>query len=77
MKASATKRAQKPQTPVLQTAIHKPGATPKAVTPNSESQKQVKIFSKSRATREGRGSPQMKTTLDPQVLFSLCGHLSP
>jgi hypothetical protein len=62
MKASMTKLAEAPQTPVFQTVIHKPGANPKAAAPSPKSQKRDNIFSQSRDTREDRGTREMKTT---------------
>jgi hypothetical protein len=75
MKTSIANLAEAPQTPVFQTVIHKPGATPKEATPSSKSHKRDKIFSKSRDTREDRGSRQMKTTHNPQTLFHICALL--
>ena len=67
MKPPTTQLAKTPKTLVFQTAIRKPGATPKAATPGPKSQKRGNIFSKSRDTREDRGSRQMKTTHNPQT----------
>jgi hypothetical protein len=62
MKASMTKLAEAPQTPVFQTVIHKPGANPKEAAPSPKSQKRDNTFSQSRDTREDRGTREMKTT---------------
>jgi hypothetical protein len=67
MKASITKPAETPQTPVFQTVIHKPGANPPKAAPSPKSQKRDNIFSKSHDTREDRGSRQMKTSHNPQT----------
>jgi hypothetical protein len=74
MKASISKLAKTPQTSVFQTAIHKLDANPKAATPKPKSQKQDKLFSKSRVTRKDHGPHQMDATLDSQKLFRLCAH---
>jgi hypothetical protein len=77
MKTSITKLAEIPQTPVFQIVIRKPGANPKAASPSPKSQKRDKIFSKSRDMRENRSTRQMKTTLNSETLFRICGHVSP
>jgi hypothetical protein len=77
MKASITKLAETPQTPVFPKTLHRLRLNPKAVTPNPKPQKRDNIFSKSRDTREDRGSRQMKTLHNTQTLFRICGHSSP
>jgi len=67
MKASITKPAETPQTPVFQTVIHKPGANPPKAAPSPKSQKRDNIFSQSRDTREDRGTREMKTTHNSQT----------
>jgi hypothetical protein len=62
MKASITKLAKTPQTPVFQIAIRKRGANPKEAAPSPKSQKRDNTFSQSRDTREDRGTREMKTT---------------
>jgi hypothetical protein len=77
MKTSITKLAATPQTPVFKIVIHKPGANPKAVTSSPKSHERDNDLFRSRATREDHGARQMKTTLNSEMLFRLCGHLSP
>jgi hypothetical protein len=67
MKASITKLAKTPETPVFQTVIVKPRANRKAATPSPKSKKRDNTFSQSRDTREDRGVRQMKTTHNPQT----------
>jgi hypothetical protein len=67
MKPAAKEFAKLP-TPVFQKAIRKPGADPKAATPTPKPQKRDNIFSKSRDTREDRGTRQSKTSRNPQTL---------
>lgn len=74
MKASINQLAKTSQTPVFKVVIHKLGANPKQA---ASSPKRDKTFSQARATREDHGTRQMKTTLNSEMLFRLCGHLSP
>jgi hypothetical protein len=67
MKASITDLAETPPPPVFQTVLHRPGANLKAAGPSPKSQKRDNIFSKSRDTREDRGSRQMKTSHNAQT----------
>jgi hypothetical protein len=67
MKASITKLAETPQTPVFQTVIRKLGANRKKPTPSPKSQKRDNTFSQSRDTREDRGTREMKTTHNSQT----------
>ena len=69
------KLSAKPQAPVFQIVIRKPGANPQKAAPNPKSQKRGKIFSKSRDTREDRGERKMKTTHNSQTLFHICAML--
>jgi len=73
MKASKTKYAETPQTPVFPQAHHRLRPNSQAATP---SQKRDNTFSQSCDTREDRGTRQMKTTHNPQTLFRLCTLLS-
>jgi hypothetical protein len=65
------------QTPVFPKKLHRLQPNPKAATPSPKSQKRDDIFSKSRDTRENRGSRQMKTTHNSQTLFRICGDFKP
>ena len=67
MKASITKLAETPQTPVFQTVIHKLGANRKKPTPSPKSPKRDNTFSQSRDTREDRGTREMKTSQNDQT----------
>jgi hypothetical protein len=77
MKASITKPAETPQTPVFQKTLHRLRPNPEAAAPSPKSQKRDNIFSKSRDTREDRGTRQMKTTHNSQTLFRICGDIKP
>jgi hypothetical protein len=77
MKASITKLVETPQTPVFQKTLHRLRSNPGAATPSPKSQKRDNIFSKSRDTREDRGTRQMKTTHNSQTLFRICGDIKP
>jgi hypothetical protein len=68
MKPAAAKFSKPPETPVFQTVIHEPAAAPKAVAPSPKSQKRDNTFSKSRDTREDRGTRQAKASSNPQTL---------
>jgi len=67
MKASITKLAKTPETPVFQIAIRKRVAKSQAAIPGSKSQKRDNIFSKSRDTREDRAMRQVKTSHKSQT----------
>jgi hypothetical protein len=56
------------RTAASKNAIYKPGANYKQAIPGDRPQKRDNIFSKSRDTREDRGSRQMKTTQRSQTL---------
>jgi hypothetical protein len=73
-KKSLTKLGKAPQMPVFKIVIRKP-ANPKKAARSPKSQKRGKIFSKSRDTREDRGSRQMKTTHSSQTFFHVCALL--
>jgi len=55
------------KTAASKNAIYKPGANYKETTPGKGPQKRDNIFSKSRDTREDRGSRQMKTSRNSQT----------
>jgi hypothetical protein len=65
MKPLSTKLAAMPQTPVFPQTLHTLRPNPEAAVPNSR--KRDNIFSKSRDTREDRGSRQMKTSHNAQT----------
>jgi len=56
------------QTPVFPNAPPGLCPNPKAVTPSPKPPKRENVFSRSRDTREDRGSRQMKTAHNPQTL---------
>jgi hypothetical protein len=64
MKASKTKLAKTPQTPVFPQTLHRQRPNLQAATPG---QKRDNTFSQSRDTREDRGTREMKTTHNPQT----------
>jgi hypothetical protein len=66
MKASTTKPAPTENAPVFPQTLHHVQSEPKEAAPGSQSPKRDKIFSKSRDTREDRGTRQMKTTHNSQ-----------
>jgi hypothetical protein len=74
MKASKTKLAATPQTPVFPQTHHRLRPNLQAAAPG---QKRDNIFSRSRDTREDRVTRQIKTTHNSQTLFRLCGLSSP
>jgi hypothetical protein len=61
MKASIKKPAETPQTGVFPKTLHRLRTNPNEAAPNPKSQKRDNIFSKSRDTRENRGTRQAKT----------------
>jgi hypothetical protein len=71
MKTAVAKPAATPQTPVFPQTLHRlrpnAGAAASAAASNPKSQKRENTFSKSRDTREDRGSRQMKTTHNSQT----------
>jgi hypothetical protein len=52
----------------MKTSSPKPAVNSKATSANSKPQKRENTFSKSRDTREDRGTRQMKTTHNAQTL---------
>ena len=64
--STTTKYAKTPKAPVFQTAIRKLAAKPKTADLTAKPPKRDNIFSKSRDTREDRGTRQMKTTHNSQ-----------
>ena len=76
MKASSTKLAATPQTPVFPQTLHRLQPNPKEATLNPKSKKRDNTFSQSRDNREDRGTRQIKTTHNAQTLFHLCALLS-
>ena len=67
MNASSIKLAPKPEPPVFQIAIRKRIAKSGVATGRPKSPKRDNIFSKSRDTREDRGTREMKTTNNSQT----------
>jgi hypothetical protein len=62
MKASAARLAETAQTPVFPKTLHQLRPNPKMTATNPKSKKRDNIFSKSRDTREDRGTREMKTS---------------
>jgi len=75
MKASITKPAETSQTPVFPKTPHRLRPNAKEASPNSKPEKRDNIFSKSRDTREDRGTREIKTTHNTQTLFQICALL--
>jgi hypothetical protein len=69
MKALKTKRAAALETPVFPQTLHQLRPTPAADDPVPKPAKRQNIFSKSRDTREDRGTCEMKTKHNPQTNF--------
>jgi hypothetical protein len=67
MKTPITPFAAIVQTPVFPKTLHQFRPVPKAANPNPKPPKRDNIFSKSRDTREDRGSHQMKTSHNSQT----------
>jgi hypothetical protein len=65
MKTPITTLAATGQTPIFQQTLHTLRPNPEAAAPKSR--KRDNIFSKSRDTREDRGSRQMKTSHNAQT----------
>lgn len=76
-KISLTQHAKTPQVRISPKKLRQLRSNLKAATPGPKSKKRDNIFSKSRGIREDRGTHQLKTTHDTQVLFRICGHASP
>lgn len=62
MKKPFTKFAATVQTPVFPQTLHQSRSPAKAANPNPQPQKRDNLFSKSRDTREDRGTREMKTS---------------
>jgi len=77
MKTSRTELKKTPPTPVFQITIRKRVAKTSAAVSGPKSQKRDNIFSKSRDTREDRGTRQVKSTHNAQTLFRTASHLNP
>jgi hypothetical protein len=65
-KVSIIQLAESPEIPVFEVTIRKRGA--KAAAPNPKPEKRDNIFSKSRDTREDRGTREMKTSHNAQTI---------
>jgi hypothetical protein len=68
MKPPAPKPAATPQTPVFPQMLHTLRPNPEAAAPKSR--QRDNIFSKSRDTREDRGTREMKTSHNDQTFHS-------
>jgi hypothetical protein len=75
MKAPITKFVATSQTPVFQAVIPKHITKLPPATTSPSPDKRDNTFSKSRDTREDRGSRQMKTTNNSQTFFQICALL--
>jgi len=70
MAASKIKPAVTAQTPVFPQTLHRVRPRVEKAVPGSKPQKRDNIFSKSRDTREDRGSRQMKTSRNDQTFHA-------
>jgi hypothetical protein len=68
MKALNSELEETPEPPVFPKALHRLRPNPKAAILRSKPQKRDNIFSKSRDTREDRGTRQAKTSHNAQTL---------
>jgi hypothetical protein len=68
MKTLNNETVESPQPPVFPKTLHRLRPNPRAATPGSKPQKRENIFSKSRDTREDRGTRQAKTSHNAQTL---------
>jgi hypothetical protein len=68
MKTSSSKLAKKPQPPVFQKTLHQLRANSMVAATGSKSEKRDNTFSKSRDTREDRGTREMKTSHNSQTM---------
>jgi hypothetical protein len=75
MKTPADKIAAAPQTPVFKKTLHRLRSNPEEAAANPKPKKRDNIFSKSRDTREDRGTREIKTSHNPQTVFQICGLL--
>jgi hypothetical protein len=66
MKTKTTKL--RPAPPEFQVTVRKRGASAQAAAPLSKPKKRDNIFSKSRDTREDRGTREGKTSQNPQTI---------
>jgi hypothetical protein len=66
MKKTITQSAAIVETPVFPKTMHQFRPVPKAADPHPKPPKRVNIFSKSRDTREDRGTREMKTSHNAQ-----------
>jgi hypothetical protein len=66
-KIKAARRTSAEATPVFPKAIHRLRPTPMATVATAKSKKRDDIFSKSRDTREDRGTREMKTSHNAQT----------
>jgi len=67
MKSPFTKPAALPQTPVFPQTLHTLRPVQEKPMPNQKPKKRDNIFSKSRDTREDRGTREMKTSHNDQT----------
>jgi hypothetical protein len=75
MKSSIAKLPETAESPVFPKTLHRLRSNPEAAATNPKSKKRDKIFSKSRDTREDRGTREMKTKNKTQTLFQICALL--
>jgi hypothetical protein len=75
MKKSANKIAAAPQTPVFPKTLHRLRSNSKEAAANPKPKKRDNIFSKSRDTREDRGTREIKKSHKPQTVFQICALL--
>ena len=68
MKRPISKPAAAAETAVFQKELHRLRPDAKIATPPAKPKKRDNIFSKSRDTREDRGSRQMKMSHNPQTM---------
>jgi hypothetical protein len=70
MKDHTTKLAASPQTPVFPQTMHELRPNPEDAKSNPKPKKRDNIFSRSRDTREDRGTREMKTSHNDQTFHS-------
>jgi hypothetical protein len=75
MKASIAPAAGTPQTPAVSKTLRRLPPNAEAASPGPKPKKRDNIFSKSRDTREDRGTRQAKTKHNSQTLFRSCALL--
>ncbi len=76
MKASKSKSMGTSQSPVFPKAPDRVRPKPNSAASTAKSKKRTASFSKSRKV-PGRGTRQMKTRLNSQMLFRECGNSTP